>query len=293
MKHRQYILAAGLGMLVLLYAGDWLLRNVLQGPLESKRILTARLQTTIDNRKKQLQTIRADGRQLRRWWSQSLPSNAEIARSLYQAWLLELVIHVGLEGPHVDPGEPINRKGMYRALPFAVRGRGTLEQLCKFLFEFYRADHLHQIRAVGITPIAKTDELNLSFVIEALSLPDADRTDRLNDKQSDRLVSDDPEYYRVILDRNLFGIGGAPDVIEYVVLTRVTYVDDRPEATFASKTTDERFTVGVGGVLEIGSFRASVIEIEDADVIIESDGQRWLLTIGDRLTEAFALPPEF
>ncbi len=84
MMYRKHIMAAGLGMLVLLYAGDWLLRNALQGPLKSKRTLTARLQTTINNREKQLRSIRADGRQLQQWWAQSLPSNAEIARSLYE-----------------------------------------------------------------------------------------------------------------------------------------------------------------------------------------------------------------
>ncbi len=297
MKHRKEIMAAVLGLLVLLYAGDWLLRNAIQGPLESERTLIGRYETTIENRKKQVRKLREDALQIQRWCEQSLPSDAEVARSLYQAWLLELVVHVGLDSPQVKPGQPVtrrvNKQDLFTALSFDVQGRGTLQQLNKFLFEFYRADHLHLIRAVGITPVARTDELNLSFSIAALALPDADRTDRLCSLQSDRLVSDDPAYYDVILDRNLFGIGATPDALEHAVLTRVSYVDDRPEATFSLKTTDERFTVGEGESLQIGTFRAKVVQIDDADVIIESKGQRWLLTLGDRLTEAFALPPEF
>ena len=124
--------------------------------------------------------------------------------------------------------------------------------------------------------------------------PGADHTDRLSNRVADRLVSDDPGHYRVILERNLFGIGGTPEAIEHAVLTRVISVDDQPpEATFTVRTTDERITLTKGESLQIGSLRAKVVDIEDADVIIESDGQRWLLTIGDRLTDAFALPPEF
>lgn len=292
MKHRQQILLAILGATVLWYVGDWLLQDVLRGPLESRRQRTAQLQATIETRQKQLAAVRRDGRQLLRWWSQSLPSDGEIARSLYKAWLLELVVHAGLADPHVDPGAPVNRKGLFTVLSFAVRGRGTLEQLTKFLFEFYRADHLHQIRAVGITPLPKTDELNLSFSVEALVLPGANRKDRLSDRQADRLASQSLDDYEVILRRNLFGYGGTPEAVEHTVLTRVASVDDRPQATFTVRTTDERFTAGEGEVFKIGPFRATVVEIHQGDVIIESGGERWLLSIGERLSDAFALPPE-
>lgn len=293
MKYRKHILAAILGAMVLLAGGDWLLRNVLESPLQTRRARADRLEKSIDAKRSQLADARRAGRQLQVWWSQCLPSDAEVARSLYQAWLLELVVHVGLADPNVDPGNPINRKGLYQALPYTVRGRGTLEQLTKFLFEFYSADHLHQIRALGITPLAKSDELNLTISIEALVLAGADRQDRLSSKRSDRLASDGLDDYRVIVRRNLFGVGGTPEAVQYTVLTRVTYVDDRPQATFTMQTTDEKFTAGKGESFQIGPFRATVIEIEDSDVVIESDGQRWLLTLGDSLGDAFALPPEF
>lgn len=293
MKYRKHILAAIFGAMLLFYVGDWLLKNVLQGPLQTRRARTALLEKRIRAKRRELARACAAGKQLVAWWSQSLPSDGEVARSLYQAWLLELVGHVGLANPNVDPGEPINRSGLYRVLPFTVRGRGTLGQLTKFLFEFYRAGHLHQVRALGITPLPKTDELTLSISIEALVLAGADRKDRLTTERSDRLASDGLEDYRVIEQRNLFGVGGPPEAIQYAVLTKVTYVDDRPEVTFTLQTTDEKIPVGVGDRLEIGSFRARVVEINGADVIIESDGQRWLLTLGDRLIDAYALPPEF
>ncbi len=299
MNYRKYVLPGILGVMAAVYAGDWLLNHTLKGALQSRRALTTRLEQSIAEKKRQWALVRRGCEELTGWCSQSLPSHAEVARSLYQAWLLELVVHVDLAGPNVNPGELPNRDGPHRVLSFQVQGRGTLEQLTKFLFEFYRADHLHQIRSLTVTPLPNTDELSLSISIEAMVLADAAdahgqrRPDRLSDAHSDRLASDRLDYYRVIVDRDLFGTGGAPDAVRYTVLTRVTYVDDRPEATFTLQTTDERTVLTEGQPLEIGSFRATVREIEGADVIIESNGQRWLLTIGDSLTDAFALPPEF
>ena len=48
-----------------------------------------------------------------------------------------------------------------------------------------------------------------------------------------------------------------------------------------------------GQTLVIGQFQAEVVEIDEDDVILEADGERWLVAIGENLGEAFALPPEF
>ena len=44
---------------------------------------------------------------------------------------------------------------------------------------------------------------------------------------------------------------------------------------------------------QIGPVAGTIAEIVGSEVIIESDGERWLLTLGDRLVDAYALPPEF
>ena len=69
--------------------------------------------------------------------------------------------------------------------------------------------------------------------------------------------------------------------------------DGSPQVWFTLRTSGEILKVGKGGDFEIGQFRGSIAEIEGADVIVESDGERWLLTLGERLTDASALPPEF
>ena len=296
---RKNILLGGLGFIVLLYAGDWLMKNVLEGPLQERNRKIERLDEDIKKKETALARARQAGKQLEIWEAQSLPSDSEVARSLYRAWLLELVVYVDLGNPFVDSGEPLVKKGMYRTISFSVRGRGTLDQLTTFLFYFYDANHLHQIRSLAITPVPKSDELDLSITIEAVVLPTADRRDRLSADTSDRLAFNDPEDYESISGRNLFGIGGNPDPTDYTFLTTVVYVDSQPEAWF----TLPWFTLPPndnplrkfreGQTLEIGQFSGTIAEIADSDVIIESEGERWLLTIGENLAQAFALPPEF
>jgi len=107
------------------------------------------------------------------------------------------------------------------------------------------------------------------------------------------LLYDDPDAYDVIARRNIFRVGGAADVTETTRLTGVTYENGVSVAWFNVQTTGETLKRGTGEELQVGPFSGTIVEIVDSDLVIESDGQRWLLTIGDKLSEACALPPEY
>ncbi|NUQ66571.1 MAG: hypothetical protein HUU20_29260 [Pirellulales bacterium] len=292
-KYRKYILYGALGTMLLFYAGDWLLQNALEGPLQARRDKVAQLEADIEKREGQLLQAREIRKQLDALAARSLPANVEVARSLYQGWLLELVNYVELAGPNVDSGEPVGRRGMFQVISFSVRGRGTLEQLTRFLYVFYNAGHLHQIRSLAITPLKESDQLDLAVSIEALVLPGADRTARLTGLRSDRLAYRDLKDYDVIVRRNLFGAGGASDATDYTYLTAVNYVNGKPEAWFDVRTETKLLKLREGQTLEIGPFQGRIAEIADTDVILECGDERWLLTIGENLAQASALPPEF
>jgi hypothetical protein len=300
MINRKNLLLLVLGVILAFYAGEWLLNTLLRAPLEARQNKTRQLENELQRGKKDLAQARKAGRELVAWQRQSLPSDTEVARSLYRGWLLELVQHVGLADPNVNSGDPVTKKGIYSALGFSVRGRGTLEQLTKFLFEFYSAGHLHRISSLGITPLQKSRELDLSITIEALALPEADRKDRLTTERFDRLAPADLkgtlatlDDYRSIVDRNLFAVGGGLDPTDRTYLSAVNSVDGEPEAWFLLRDTDELLKLRKGSTLQVGQFSGKLVDIDGADVILESDGQRWLLTVGDSLTDAYALPPEF
>ena len=143
-----------------------------------------------------------------------------------------------------------------------------------------------------MTPNQKTGELDLSITIEAASLPEADRED-LTQERADRLASASIEAYSQIAARDFFAVGGGLDPTDQTFLSAVTDVDGKPQAWFTLRETDELLKLVPGAVLTVGQFRGVVAEIEDQDVILESDGRRWLLTIGECLTDAYALPPEY
>jgi hypothetical protein len=274
-KYRKRILVAIAVAIVLFYVGDWLLENMVLRPLETRRQKANRWQKKILKTERELARARKAGKELLAWEAQSLPSDTEVARSLYQAWLLELVNHAGFTNPNVDSGEPAGRKGMYHTLSFSVRGRGSLD------------------RSLGITPLQKANELSLSIAIEALVLPGATRKDQLATQQSDRLAFDSLDDYQPIVTRNLFGVGGGLDATDQTYLTAVTYSNGEPEAWFTLRGEGKILKLHKGDELEVGQFHGELTEIEDTDVIIESEGQRWLMTIGDNITQAYALPPEY
>jgi hypothetical protein len=294
MKKRERLLAIVVGALVLAYLGNWMFNSLLQGPLQKRREQADRLRSQIDKKLAQVRRAQQASQKLARWQQQSLPSNLEVAASLYQKWLLEQVSLSGFKTPNVDSGGAINRKGIYHVLPFSLRGRATLEQLTRFLYEFYSADHLHQISRINLTPLSKSNELDLALSIEALVLPDADRADKLSDRRSDRLASNSLADYRSIVERNLFGQGSAGiDPADYAFLTAILTVDGVPQAWFTVRTTGEILKVQPGQSFEIGQFRGAVAAINSPDIIIDADEERWLLTLGEKLSQAVALPPEF
>jgi Tfp pilus assembly protein PilO len=288
------ILAAGLGAIAAAYGGHWIYEATYATPLAERHQETDRLREDIEKRKLDLARFRKASRDLKHWQTQSLPSDTEVARSLYQAWLVALVSSAGFSNPNVDSSEPVTRRGMYDSLSFSVRSRGTLKQLTKFLFDFYRADHLHQIQSLSLTPVPRLEELEIVLSIEALSLPQADRKKQLSARVSDRLASDGLAEYRVIAERNLFGIGGnAADEADFAYLTAVIEVNGEPEAWFTLRASGKLVKLRRQQNFEIGQFKGTVAEIHGSEVVLLCDDERWLVTVGESLMQASTLPAEF
>ncbi len=276
------------------YGGNWLYQSSYVQPLENRRADIDQLRQDIAERELDMARFRKANQRLKQWQTQSLPSDVELARSLYQAWLVEQVGTAGFASPNVDSSEPVTRKGAYSSLRFSARGRGTPEQLTNFLYAFYRADHLHHINSISLTPVPRSDELDISLSIEALSLPEAERTDQLSTRLSDRLASATLADYRVIVDRNLFGIGGGGmDEADFAYLTAITEVDGQPEVWFTLRASGELLKLRSGQEFQIGALRGSVAEISDSDVVLLCDNERWLVGVGENLMQASTLPPEF
>ncbi len=354
---RKQLLLAGLVLLAVFYAGDWVLTNWIEKPKEQRRKQIIAIQAQIkEYNQKYIARAQQDAQWLRYWYSQSLPANPAVAQSLYRAWLLEVGQYVGIAGRNVNAAEPV-RRGAFLSMSFSMRGRGTLEQLTRFLYEFYSAGHLHKITTISLAPVGQ-GVLDLSLGIETLIIPQAGRTE-LGTGRAYRLTSLSLDDYGAISRRNLFSVGGggSVDPAGHTYLTAVNYVNNQPQAWFTLRTTgavmklrpdDElvqtgdsvrklcqvenlegiffdgnRSEIGSIGEIESGSvlvrwadriweptlnaagnaleFRAfdsslsaigKVVDVEDTEVVLQTGDERWLLSIGDGLNDAFALPPE-
>jgi hypothetical protein len=292
--HRKKILVALLGLMLLAYSGDriW---SVVTEPLQNARQKQRTLERDIEHRQGDLVRSRKAAKTLASWSAESLPADPQVARSVYQAWLLQLVSRTGLTNPSADSTQPSARGG-YVSITFTLHARGTLKQWTQFLYEFYHAGLLHQIHSLSFSPLSKKQELDVNLSIEALVLPNAPEGEELGKNVSDRLAFEQLQDYQPIVARNLFGVSRTAPPVDETYLTGISSVGGVPEAwfTFRNRVDLDRAVVKLrcGQDLVIGQFQAKIVEIRDDDVILEADGERWLLAVGDRLGQALALPPE-
>lgn len=290
--NRKKMLYALLGLVLVAQGGDYLYRHYVEAPRQARATRIDDLVKDVGKKTNDLKRARDAADQLAAWEKQSLPSDPEAARANYRAWLLGLVENAKFRSPNVDSGAAVDHKGMFQSLSFSVRGQATLGELTRFLYEFYNGNHLHQIRSLAITPIRNQGLLDLSIAVEALQLPGAENKDELNRGQSERLAFASLGDYRGIVNRDLFGVGGGLDPVSQTVLTGITATDGQPEAWFDLRADDKVVKLKKGQSLDVGQFQGTVVEIDGSEVVLESDGERWLLSIGEKLDDAFALPPE-
>ncbi len=270
-NRRKPLLLAGLGLIAVFYSGDWVWTNWIEKPKQLRKTQIVALQAKIkEYDQKYIAPAQRDVQWLRYWYSQSLPANPAVAQSLYRAWLLEVGEYVGLIGRTVEPSEPA-RRGAFYAMNFSLRGRGTLEQLTQFLYEFYNAGHLHKVTSVSVTPVGSGGLLDLSLAIETLIIPQANRSG-LGTGQAFRLASLSLDDYQVIPNRNLFSVGGggSVDPVSHTYLTAVNYVNNEPQAWFTLRTT--------GAVMKLG---------RDDQLVQTGDTIRKLCHVDDLRTISF------
>ncbi len=296
-KRSSRWLLAALGVVVLAFVGNWAFTRFVEQPRATNERLQEQLNDRINKAKLELKKSKLAVRQLESLEQKSLPWNAEMALEQYQDWLLSMAQDAKLEGTSVDSGRPVpvtksGRRGtppieLYKRFNFNMRGRGDLARVTHFLYEFYRAGHLHKIRSMGLNPVTNGQEVDLNLSIEAIALPNADRESELSTLVSDELVYDDLRDYQLISRRNFFGNGGAQTAWRQVQLSAVTSdTQGVGEAWF--RVTDQKDTamLQVGQSLLRPSFEVLVVALDDATATVDVDGRLYRLGIGQTLAEA-------
>lgn len=303
MQPREKQLALAVGVLLALLAAYWGFGKVRKAFSERYAQLEVKQGEIREKLAKEERGKKAT-RQLAHWEHRSLPSDHELARTLYQNWLVKLADKNRLESVHVDAGRGGMHRNIYYKLPFSLQCKGSLEQTVAFLHDFYSTNHLHQLRELSVKPSSSARGLDLSFTIEALVLPGADRKDALNEERGERLVHATlAAYQEPIVKRNLFAEYVPPqpprpqvavdttkppefDAAKFAVLTAIIENGSDSQAWINVRTSGELLKLRLGDQLKVGKFQATVTRIDSSGVEVESDGKRRLLALGKTLPQA-------
>jgi len=266
-------------------------REAMRRDLQQKQFRTAQAMQTLER--------------FAEWERRSLPSNREVARTLYQGWLLGTLAEAQLGNVQVDPGRTIELRGVYMKMPFSVRAQGSLSAMSRWLAAFYRVDHLHQLRDWSLKPIGKGSDLQLTATIEALILPEADRTDKLTTLAGGRLdETRATTAMQTIAERNLFApyvpppppappvvaVSAPPpppppvfDEAKYTFLTSVVSVSGEAEAWLTVRPTKQLLKLRTGDGIKVGRFEGTLTRIGRTEIEVEQDGKRRTVALGTPL----------
>jgi hypothetical protein len=300
MQPRERMLALGLGLtvgLIVLYWGF----NQYQSIFRTREGRIRSLSKEVDTKSTQVALITKAMNQRRELQERSLPSNEINARSEYGNWLLNLV-----SGKLTEPVVTYQtvRRGKaegYIPIGFEVKGKGTMEQITRVLYDFYAASHLHQIFSVDLQPEPKGNNFNLTMRVEGIILPETDRKDKLSEEPNRTLAfGSASDYQKAITGRNLFAeytppavrpTGTPLDLANLAYLTNVGHgVDQRPFAWIYERSANKNNYLFEGDSFQIAGISGKVkrIDIGAKTVELEIDGKTVTLGQEKSLGETLA-----
>lgn len=293
---RQQLLLGVLILIGIVRVGDWVLQSLIQGPLQERKARTAQLQKDIRSREKQLADLRAAGGRIDSWLRQSLPADAETARTAYRSWLLGLLRKTQMTDAVVDSGSPGSRRlrngsVLYRSLPFTLRARGSLPQFNNFLFQFTKAGLLHQITNFSLTPAGGTAIFDVSVSIDTVLLPTR-KGNELNSQPGTLPALATVADYASIASQNIFAVGlNTVDPLKHTFVSAITFSNGQPLVWITEQLSDRVTRAGPGESFSTAAMSGSIVEVRAQEVVVESSGRRLLLSLGSPLSEAKPLTP--
>jgi hypothetical protein len=302
MNKREKILGILVAVCVVLAAGRMLYRQV-SGLTERRHVQLTAAQRKLDDTRVELAQVEQAAAKLAAWQRRSLPSDLGIAQVLYKKWLIDNLSEANIAKVNVTSTTSAAR-GSQR-IAFNVTGRGTLEQTAEFLFAFYHADFLHKLRSFSMSPMKDSDQLELSFAIEALALEGADYVDSLSNETSTRLAHQSADdYVKTIAGRNLFAKYSPPgppprppkerkedpdklDPAREVYVTGLFNNGANSQVWLNVRTTGRTLRLAAGEDFEVEGLQGTVkaIHVDPREVVIATGGKEYRIALGHNLRD--------
>ena len=172
MNKRERFLTIIVGLLVMLVVSFFVSEKV-RAAFRRRAQMRLQVQSELDRKQGIIDRGAKAARELASYEEISLPSDAELARSQYQAWLSEIVDRVGLKEPQVKVVSQSQLVNDCTQLSCSIIGRGDLRQLAKLLHEFYSVKTIHRIRRLPLRPVPDSKDLTIELRVEALIMATA------------------------------------------------------------------------------------------------------------------------
>lgn len=316
------MLVGGLIGVLLLWQGGGVLGNILFGPIYRRYANIAELDEKLKTQGAAKDRLDLTEHKMRLWERRSLPPNSTVASNKYYFWVRDLLLqHKFDEAKLVVTPAPLNSgfgagNGIYTRIPISVTAECKMEQLCQFLYDFYRADLMHKVTRMAIESqdFKANPTLKVTLQVEGLALTSAKARGELFADKQDKSVSDFMAKktfadYKPLVDKNRFvrGYNGPPppptppgppptpfDAAPYTRLVTVWKDEGSPaEAWLYDSSSNKQLILTPGKEFEISGVKGQVLDIDvrASYMTIRAKDKDWRLDLGDNLKQMVELKP--
>ena len=179
--------------------------SVWSSALENAQSKLSKSKLQLEQRKRKLAELNRAKAAIEDAKARSLPDRQDIARSLYQTWLIESAQKCGIKDMNVNAVSSRQIRGFLHWHTFQLNGRADLAQASELLAQIQSRDWTHRVQRINLKPIARSRDLAISLNIEAVSTPGAKESERLPPEE---LTEETKEQIRTaresLLSRNFF-----------------------------------------------------------------------------------------
>ncbi len=245
----------------------------------------------IESKQHALQAADRERGRLAELRKRALPADAVLARTLYQNWLRRLAGQADFHDIKLSAYHGGVRRDQCTRIAVTLSCRATLAGLVRFLYDFYSAGYLQQIRRMDVKFVVNSSELEVDFSIEALSLAAAEAKDQLPKESAPAPQTTLANYRDAIVKRNLFGAFVPTEsrpqaktaAASAAAVTGFTEVDGAWQMWVEDRDSGKRCKYAVGATIEAGGGKAVVKSISAEEAVVEIGGHRRPLRLGDKL----------
>lgn len=313
---RQKLLVGVFAGVLFLWQGSGILWGIFFGPFDDRNNQITALDVKLKEKSDASHKLDLTERRMRTWERRSLPPEPVVASNLYHHWILDLASSHKLERLTVTPKRISSgaSNAVFTRIPVSVTAECKMEQLCKFLYDFYRTDLMHKVTHLGIESLGFKDDptLKVTLELEGLSLASAKKRNTLFADKQEKAVSDlmskkSLDDYQSLTAQNRFirGYNGPPKPIEappppaspfdsavYTKLIAVIEVDGQPDASEAwlyDSSSNQRTILHAGKEFEIAGVKGEVLEFGKRHVKLKVKEKQWRLDMGENLKQMVEL----